>query len=320
MKEDLGFSKEGFESLGSHPEQNEETENRNEKPAWYETESFYKPRPAKESEGIGNPLPDTMREEKTFDFKPAAFKDPDAPEAKASAAEASAAAPVPAFGPAGRYGETAEGKIYLPDPPPKVFLSDKIADPRGYVAKKLAEEAARRKARAKREKLERNEKLYGAANTRKMQVGLAIDGLFLILSVFILLIKDDFIVIGLILSAVCIFFQIFILWKRRREQSVTPVSLVKPYAVEKKFGGIYKLTEEKNRRHVRNCALRIYFLEEGKEGQALTESVFTEEELDSVIAAFLHGDLIAGATPGGSGEERTAFIFSPEFNKIQAEG
>lgn len=219
--------------------------------------------------------------------------------------------------PGRKKSEEKDGKIYLPEPPPKAFLSDKIDDPKRYIEKKLKQEKDRRKAEAKRERFERDKERYGSVNAAAKEIELKIAVFFLSIALIFAMVasltENYFILLGSALSTAIFVLSVIVLIKRKRAEEEKFI-LVKPYAVEKCFGSLYNLSDEKKRREIRACSLRIYFIEKQEKKQAQTEFIFKEEELDSIVSAFLHGYLIVGAKVGIGDEVGNAIVFSPEYN------
>lgn len=321
MKEDLGFSKEGFETLGSSLEKKEDTENRDEKretedsrtdggtsawyekdsgPAWYETESFseeifrkaaaesvHKPHPMlEEHERHEHTFPDKRREERNFSSsspdlsKTSAW--PNVQTARTAAAGTCSALPAPAFAPAGRYGEAADGKIYLPNPPPK-FFSDNILNQSGYIEQNFKTNESIKKGKKK-------------ANPICFGLGMVMGFLFLMsLGIWNSSVSVVFFCIAAFLIAVGV---------GKNEYVPEKFFLIKPYAL--------KVEELEGSNSGACIRLRIFFIGNGGGREATTERVYTAEQAGRLAEAFRKGELVVACRPkAGSSVNDVAVICSP---------
>ncbi len=203
------------------------------------------------------------------------------------------------------------GKIYLPDPPP-ALAADKIEDPAAYIAENFDTNGAVWRFRP-----------GSHASRRSLLLSLALLFLLTVILVLSLGWLVSFL-LGIVAGAVVIGIAgIVFAWRYKRNLYTAKVKefrLVRPSAVKKGCG-------EKGDRAYENYirrktygaegvwALTICYEYEGEPREAETEALYTREQLDLLVSAFLKGELVVACRTNKFWGDR-AVVCSPDLLSI----
>ncbi len=207
-----------------------------------------------------------------------------------------------------RAPRTESGKIYLPAPPP-AFLSDTVSNEVLYIERNFEANPALANGGKKK------------GNPLIPLGGILASLLCAALGVLMLLYSEEypegafFTAVGVVMAGV---FFVVLLRGFKKKIRARDFRLVKPYAVKKEFSFLHGLADgeatlagaESRQVFLFDGGLRLYYEEKGKKREAVTEKIYSETELDELVAAFLKGELVAACRR--SGGEGFAVVCSPD--------